>query len=252
MLNFSAETITTTHSWYKDWDGTGSYSKHLDSLQAVEAKTLHIKFDTHDSSVKTMTQCIAEYLGQQHELTSHDRINFTCGSFTVGCKNTVEAQKALLSRLKKGSKYKAPEFITKTVSQSPMAVLKQFIRDGEYENAEAYANLKGIPYLSREERGVTNIYYGDKGVSSLPVQEHRLTKALHSANVVVGYCHWVGAKGKDSLGIFTLGEGMSGFIIKDEAAFKSLYDEYAAQVRQLREDRTDRVIRALETTYRKG
>ena len=252
MLNFSAETITTTHSWYKDWDRTVSYSKYLESLQAVEAETLHIKFDTHDSSVKTMTHCIAEYLGQQHELTSHDRINFTCGSFTVGCENTVEAQKALLSRLKKGSKYKAPKFITKTISQSAMAVLKQFIRDGEYENAEAYANLKGIPYLSREERGVTNIYYGDKGVSSLPVQEHRLTKALHSANVVVGYCHWVGAKGKDSLGIFTLGEGMSGFIIKDEAAFKSLYDEYAAQVRQLREDRTDRVIRALETTYRKG
>ena len=103
MLNFSAETITTTHSWYKDWDGNGSYSKYLESLQTVEAKTLHIKFDAHDSSVKTMTQCIAEYLGQQHELTSHDRINFTCGSFTVGCKNTVEAQKALLSRLKKGN-----------------------------------------------------------------------------------------------------------------------------------------------------
>ena len=252
MLNFSAETITTTHSWYKDWDGNSSDSKYQVNSPLIEAETLHIKFDTHDSSVKTMTHCIAEYMGQQHELTSHDRINFTCGSFTVRCKNTVEAQKALLSRLKKGNSYKAPKFITKTVSQSDMAVLKQFIRDGEYENAESYANLQGIPYLSREEKGVTNIYYGDKGVSSLPVQEHRLTKALHSANVAVGYCHRVGVKGKDSLGIFTLGEGMSGFIIKDEATFKSLYDEYAAQISKLSKDRTDRVIRALETTYRKG
>ena len=192
-------------------------------------------------------------MGQQHELTSHDRINFTCGSFTVRCKNTVEAQKALLSRLKKGNSYKAPKFITKTVSQSDMAVLKQFIRDGEYENAESYANLQGIPYLSRKEtRGVIHIYYGDKSVSSLPLQEHRLTKALHSANVVVGYRHTVKSKDKDSLGIFTLGDGKSAFIIKDEATFKSLYDEYAAQISKLSKDRTDRVIRALETTYRKG
>ena len=79
-----------------------------------------------------------------------------------------------------------------------------------------------------------------------------MTKALHSANVVVGYCHRVGVGGTDSLGIFTLGDGKSAFIIKDEATFKSLYDEYAAQVSQLSETKIDSVIGALETTYRKG
>ena len=73
---------------------------------------------------------------------------------------------------------------------------------------------------------------------------------------MVNLCSWRGSavksKDKDSLGIFTLGDGKSAFIIKDEATFKSLYDEYAAQVSQLSETKIDTVIRALETTYRKG